>query len=138
MRVIVTGGRHWGEGRGDNGDAACKLTLAAVLEPLRPAVIVQGGCLTGADMLARWWAKDRGVVSETFSADWGSYGPSAGPRRNTAMIEGGADVVVAFPGGRGTADCVRKARAAGIPVLVVVPNDAEVLRPKPNKPKNAG
>jgi hypothetical protein len=26
----------------------------------------------------------------------------------------GADVVLAFPGGRGTADCVRRAKAAGI------------------------
>ncbi len=31
----------------------------------------------------------------------------------------GADLVLAFPGGRGTADCVRRARGPGIEVLEV-------------------
>lgn len=33
--------------------------------------------------------------------------------------EGKPDLVVAFPGGSGTADCVRRAKAAGVEVLVI-------------------
>ena len=44
-------------------------------------------------------------------------GRSAGPIRNQAMLdEGRPDLVVAFPGHHGTADIVRRARAAGIKV----------------------
>jgi len=32
------------------------------------------------------------------------------------MLELGTDAVVAFPGGNGTADMVRRAEAAGVPV----------------------
>ena len=117
-RVIVTGGRNWGEGPGTvNGYAVCSRILSDMLRPLKPTAIVQGGCRTGADLLARWWAKDYAIPCETFHADWKRYGPSAGPRRNSEMIAAGADYVVACPGGRGTADCVRKAQAAGLTVI---------------------
>lgn len=119
-RVIVTGGRDWGEGEGTNGYAACMHALDAALSPLKPTVIVQGGCRTGADLLARWWAKDHAVPCETFAAVWKRYGPSAGPRRNAEMIAAGADYLVACPGGRGTADCVRKAEAAALTVIRVL------------------
>jgi predicted Rossmann-fold nucleotide-binding protein len=33
------------------------------------------------------------------------------------LAEGRPDAVIAFPGGKGTADMVRKARAAGLPVV---------------------
>lgn len=37
----------------------------------------------------------------------------------TYWYHDGADLVVAFPGGRGTADMVRQARARGVPVREV-------------------
>jgi hypothetical protein len=38
--------------------------------------------------------------------------------RNQAMLDyGKPDLVVAFPGGKGTADMVRRARVAGVKVL---------------------
>jgi hypothetical protein len=48
-------------------------------------------------------------------------GKAAGSIRNQRMLdaEKHIDVVVAFPGGRGTADMVRRARAAGIHVLEI-------------------
>ena len=55
-----------------------------------------------------------------FPAAWNKWGYSAGPRRNAWMIEyGKPDHVLAFPGGPGTADMVRRARAAGIPVTEI-------------------
>ena len=51
-----------------------------------------------------------------------SYDANAGPRRNARMLaEGKPDLVVAFPGGRGTADMVSKARAAKVEVMEIAP-----------------
>jgi hypothetical protein len=56
-----------------------------------------------------------------FPAQWDRYGEAAGPIRNAWMLEfGKPDLVVAFPGGRGTADMISKARKAGIEVCEVV------------------
>jgi hypothetical protein len=53
-------------------------------------------------------------------ADWSSFGELAGPMRNQAMVDTGVDICLAFPllGSRGTWDCVRRAQASGVPVIV--------------------
>ncbi len=112
MRVIVTGGRQFK----DYG-LVCK-----TLEPLGVTVLVEGGC-SGADRLARRWADRRNIPYETFHAKWDEYGKFAGPQRNSDMVRAGADLVVAFPGGQGTADCVRTARRANIRVLEVTSDE---------------
>ncbi len=57
---------------------------------------------------------------EVYEADWHEHGRAAGPIRNARMIaEGRPDLVIAFPGGRGTADMVSRARKAGIEVREV-------------------
>lgn len=44
-------------------------------------------------------------------------GKAAGPIRNQRMLDDGKpDRVLAFPGGRGTANMVKLAKAAGVPV----------------------
>lgn len=52
---------------------------------------------------------------------WKETGPKLGPIRNAAMVAYvcriGGGVCAAFRGGRGTADCVRKAQAAGLEVV---------------------
>lgn len=109
-RVIVCGGR-------DYSDAD---RMAAVMDRYRTrfgiSVLIEGGA-TGADSLAREWAHKSGILVATFPADWEAHGPAAGPIRNAFMLESGEpDAVVAFPGGRGTADMVAKAEAAGVKV----------------------
>jgi len=105
--ALVCGGR-------DFTDA---VWLCRVLDQLRPAKVIAGGA-PGADALAVAWAMDRGVDFREYVADWETHGRAAGPIRNQLMLEDGRpDLVVAFPGGRGTADMVRKARTAGVPVL---------------------
>lgn len=75
------------------------------------------GDASGADGYARHWAKQFGVECQVFRADWANLGKSAGPKRNQRMLdESDIALVVAFPGGRGTLDMVRRARAAKIPV----------------------
>jgi hypothetical protein len=53
-------------------------------------------------------------------ADWDRYGLAAGPKRNQRMLdEYSPEFGVAFPGGRGTADMIRRLRAASVPLLIV-------------------
>jgi SLOG family YspA-like protein len=110
-RVLVCGGR-------DFGDAAFVMDTLNRLHAQKPiAMVIHGGAL-GADTAAGLWAFGRGIDNRAFPAEWTAQGRSAGPRRNQRMVnEGKPDLVVAFPGGRGTADMVRRARKAGIDVL---------------------
>jgi hypothetical protein len=111
MRVLVCGGREFD----DYALVANTLSSLAV----RPIVIIHGGA-RGADALAAIWAKARHVAVEEYPADWRTHGHAAGPLRNRKMLEEGRpDVVVAFPGGKGTRDMVRQARAAGVQVIEV-------------------
>ena len=73
-------------------------------------VIISGGA-KGADSIARKWANERGFELVEYHANWGKYGRSAGPRRNTLIVND-CTHLVAFPltGSRGTWDSVRKAQ----------------------------
>lgn len=96
-------------------------TLSSIHMARRISVLIHGGA-PGADRHAKRWAVMNDIQTMGFPADW-SLGPRAGPLRNQRMIdEGEPDLVVAFPGGRGTADMVRRAKAAGIEVLAVSPS----------------
>jgi len=110
-RIIVTGGR----------DYAYQAMVFGALDMQAEAnvidAIIQGDCPTGADALARKWAIVNNHHLERYPAEWRKHGKAAGPIRNQQMIdEGRPTMVFAFPGGRGTADMVRRAKAAGVPV----------------------
>lgn len=83
-----------------------------------PHVTIIHGGASGADDCADQWAVVNWCGLEIFRADWETHGKSAGPIRNQRMIDDGKpDMVVAFPGGRGTADMVRRAERSGIQVI---------------------
>lgn len=111
MRVLVCGGR-------DFNDA---LTLGSWLGGIHKnhgpiSLMIEGGA-PGADFMARKFAEWQGIPTKTFPADWDAHGNAAGPIRNQQMLtEGKPDLVVAFEGGKGTADMVRRAKQAGIRV----------------------
>ena len=110
LRVLVCGGRRYR----DNAAVWGKLNLLHADKGI--AAIIQGGA-AGADMLAEKWAVANDIPCMTFRADWDAHGPAAGPIRNQAMlVRGKPDLVVAFPGGKGTADMVWQATNAGVPV----------------------
>jgi predicted polyphosphate/ATP-dependent NAD kinase len=77
------------------------------------------GNARGADQLGEQWAKNHGFPVEVYPADWETHGRAAGVIRNQQMLETGVDLLIAFPGGRGTADMVRRARKAGVEVIEV-------------------
>lgn len=113
-RVLVCGGRDFSDReRFDWTMVQCGLFGDVV------TVIIHGGA-PGADQMAGQWALDHGVPAEVYPADWQAHGKAAGPIRNQRMLdEGRPDLVVAFPGGKGTADMVRRAKAAGVEVIEV-------------------
>ncbi len=118
MRVLVCGGR-------DYDDYAHVLTVLDNLHRVRGPItaIIEGGA-RGADTLARDWAKARLVKCVTVPADWTTHGKAAGPIRNQRMVdEFKPDLVVAFAGGRGTADMIRRAETAGLEVAKCTSHD---------------
>lgn len=113
MRVLVCGGRDYSE------DSHMEEILCDL--PREGLVIIHGGA-KGADACAARWAKCYGVPSHEFPANWNEHGRAAGPIRNQTMIERGKpDLVIAFEGGPGTADMVRRAKKAGIEVREIEP-----------------
>lgn len=119
MRVLVCGGRDFYDW----------IMLEDFFEgfdrTLDIEMIIQGEA-SGADKLAKQWAKYQGVETMDFPAIWrnvlanGKFNPNAGPERNQKMLdEGKPDLVVAFSGGKGTANMVKLAQAAGIEVIKV-------------------
>ena len=85
-----------------------------------PCVIVEGDA-PGADRMAGRWAERHAIDLRVEPADWKTHGRAAGPIRNAKMLEHNPQLVVAFPGGRGTAGMVRLSRDAGVDVAEIVP-----------------
>lgn len=113
QRVIVCGGR----------DYSNRTLLYDVLDTAHAAnpfeALIHGNA-KGADQLADDWAAARHIKTLTFTPLWEEHGKAAGPKRNQKMLdEGKPHMVIAFPGGKGTADMVNRATAAGVPVARV-------------------
>ncbi len=136
MRVLVTGGRNYDDWENiqrslDDLHAGEKIT--AIIEGGAGGIDDVTGKPYGADRLARLWASNNGVRCVTYEAEWDKFGKSAGPIRNQLMLDDGKpDLVVAFPGGRGTANMIAKAIEAGVtlfqyghPVEFFVPKDSD-------------
>ncbi len=113
--VLACGGRDF-----DDAEVVDK-----ALSALGPFCVVQGRA-KGADSLAGRWAIRNGVWCVDVPALWDEHGRGAGPRRNEQMLQIALAlsrhyevplIGVAFKGGRGTADMVRRLTAEGVPVV---------------------
>lgn len=117
-RILVTGSRDWSD----------LYTLVKALRDAweyvgmgRDTILVQGDChLGGADLMAKAVWEEAGLPVESYPADFDSNGRCLDPQRNKRMVDSGADICIAFPlaSSRGTRNCIRLAREAGIPVRV--------------------
>jgi hypothetical protein len=112
MKILVCGGR-------DYSDQKTVFTVLNVLSSVHGSLTIIEGGQSGADRLARRWAHEHKAGLITIEADWEGLGRKAGPIRNAEMLKLKPDAVLAFPGGCGTADMVRRARAAGFSVTEV-------------------
>lgn len=114
MKVLVCGGRKFSD----------RDLLYKVLNVIHNGVkggittIIHGGA-TGADSIAGDWSVNvLKKEAEVYLANWNMHKTAAGPIRNRKMLkEGKPDLVVAFPGGSGTADMIKIAVAAGLKVF---------------------
>lgn len=142
--ILVCGGRYYGN------RALVFKTLDTLLtdrgwHPSDIRVITGGA--SGADSLGIQWAKDRGAAYKPYYADWDDlshpnavikrrkngkkYDALAGHRRNQKMLDREHPlVVVAFPGGTGTADMISRAKIEDVEVLMAVTEDYETKKPK--------
>lgn len=123
MRVLVCGGRDFSD----------KKMLVHALDKFHVSIgislLIQGGQRKwdkesrrwiGADWLASEWARWREIAFVTDPAKWTSEGKSAGPIRNSRMLDNWRpEFVIAFPGGNGTADMISQATKEGLRVQEV-------------------
>lgn len=110
MRVLVCGGR-------DFCNVALVYHYLDQLHAQYPVSMVIHGAARGADSCGASWATSRGTPQQACPADWNRDGRAAGPIRNQWMLDNCApQMVVAFPGGKGTDHMVRISQRAGVPV----------------------
>lgn len=111
MRALVCGGRLYDD----------KDFVAEVLSGLQITELCHGAA-PGADTLAGDWAVSIARVKTiAYPANWDQHGKAAGPMRNNWMLEDfKPDIVIAFPGGPGTAHMIKIAKRAGVSVLEAV------------------
>lgn len=124
-RILVTGSRDWADA--DTIQTALYNAWTELFEEGgRKIVLVQGECeYGGADKIAADIWRTWGLPVEGHPAERGEDGRILGPERNAKMVNLGADVCLAFPlpSSRGTRNCMRLAREAGIPVRVFAPKE---------------
>lgn len=139
MRILITGSRDWRDRDAIYDDLDQLWDLAG-----GRLTIVHGWCETGADAIADEWGHSiTGVTVERHAALWGAscrttcppghrrpsrhprhagttYCPLAGHYRNQEMVDLGADQVRAYQlnYSRGTQDCIDRAKAAGLTVIL--------------------
>jgi hypothetical protein len=114
MTVLICGDRNW---KNFN-------TIDNFLATLpQDTIIIEGDC-RGADKIAGYLAKKRGMNVITVSAKWDKFGKMAGPLRNSVMIHCYEPIlVVAFHNdiehSKGTKNMVNQAKLAGIEVKII-------------------
>lgn len=113
MKVLVCGGRNF-------NDMEAVLNALDTLHRGDPITEIAHGGAKGADKLSGVWAHANRIPCRIYPANWGRDGNAAGPIRNVFMLKDFTpDLVVAFPGGKGTAHMVKIARKAGRKVIEV-------------------
>lgn len=101
MRVLVCGGRDFFD----------KSTIFNVLSIFPISFLIHGDA-PGADTLAGLWAKENGIPFKAYPLDRDRDGTRAGAIRNRKMLtESEPEWIIAFPGGPGTRNMLKIARA---------------------------
>jgi hypothetical protein len=102
MKTIIAGSRN------------ANIPMARLMEIIElagfPITEVVSGHLGNIDLLGEQWARGVRIPITVFQAAWGTYGSSAGPRRNRQMADY-ADALIAIWDGksRGTLNMIKEA-----------------------------
>lgn len=137
MKLLVCGGRNFGEFYTSKNVARSKdiainerWFLKRVLDNYNISFIVQGFA-KGADRMALLYADKNGIphTSDLYKPEWnqnGVYIPYAGNLRNQRMLDQeNPDLIIAFPGGRGTADMVSRSSGQGYKIFIPLYSEQE-------------
>jgi hypothetical protein len=118
-RILLTGSRMWVDRDSMKAALWRQIELSVSVDGCFP-LLVHGDC-HGADRMADAMFREWKLPVEKHPANWAELGKPADPIRNQRMVDLGAHICLAFPmpDSRGTWDCVRRAREAGIPVEIV-------------------
>ncbi len=136
MRLLACGSRDWRD------DTAILSALTHLLHE-NPDLRVAHGAARGADSMVEQACRRLEVPVESFSAQWGVYGRSAGPRRNRAMLNAfRPDLIHAYsdhleelvwekgrwrcPASPGTFDMCSVGGERGIPVVNIRHRDGSI------------
>lgn len=110
-RILICGGRNFKD------YALFTSSMLYIKQFFEKDFVVIQGMAQGADRMAMMWAFNQGIPLINMPANWTYYSHGAGPVRNGWMLRFGLpDLVIAFPGGEGTADMVKQAREWGCDV----------------------
>lgn len=101
-KAVVCGGRDYREQPGDFAWVSSLCEQHSIEE-------IVSGAAQGADSMGESFARRLNLPVKTFPANWTMFGKSAGFIRNRRMAVY-ADIVIAFPGGKGTANMVEEAK----------------------------
>lgn len=110
MRVRICGGREYN----DCGRVWCELSLLHAQEPF--TLVICGGA-RGVDAFALLWAETHDVPSIKCCARWD--GVQAADCLIQSFEVGNPDLVIAFPGGPGTARSVTQAQSLRIRMVII-------------------
>lgn len=98
MKVLVCGGRNY-------NDLNKIFKVLDAIHKETPITLLINGDARGADQNSTAYADYRGIPTDLYPAQWDLYGKSAGFKRNLDMLmKSKPDLVVCFPGGKGTAN----------------------------------
>lgn len=115
MRLMLCGGRHF-------EDVQVIQQELARLHAEQPVTVLIHGSASGLGAAAEAWARRNDIHIVRYPPNWELHGKKAESMRNAFMIQDSRpDLVLAFPGGRHTADLVRRAGAANIAVVSAAP-----------------
>lgn len=109
MRVLVCGGRDFNDYD----------LLKRILDAYTDITEIIHGAARGADTLGGRYGRETGIDVTEFPADWRAFGKGAGHIRNRQMLEYGVDLVLAFPGGRGTQNMIDQSIKAGVETRII-------------------
>jgi hypothetical protein len=134
MTVIITGDRHW------RCDSLAERVVRSLAERHGDQLTIRHGACEGVDAAFDLACLTLRVDRQPYPADW-SLGNRAGPVRNSAMVDAGAGLCLAFHRyirqSKGTKDCTCKAIRAGIPTWLVESEDVRPVRLNADDPRLA-
>ena len=114
LTAVVCGGREYTD----------KKFMFNILDDFLLDTIIHGDA-RGADSLCSEYCKNHNIKEVSVSTKWKEYKSgnhwikqkTAGLEANTKMLDIKPDIVIAFPGGRGTRETLRKAKSRSIRVI---------------------